>query len=330
MAWVAPVTAVLLAACASLLGIEPMERGSGGGAASAGAGAGAGGTGTGGVGGHGGSIAGAGGVGGGAGSGGSGACAAGGQSPWMQQVTPTGDQLMAIHFIDPNTGWAVGDDCTIIYTTDGGCSWIPQDGGPYCPGDILNDVFFIDGSNGWVVGQSGRMMATFNGGLSWQSPTTYFMADKSLQQIHFVDAQTGWCLELHGVYRTNNGGVTWFPQLELAPTDPYLNDLFFITSQYIWLVGAEETMRYSTDGGHTWIIVDIASGPVFDELSAIHFVNENTGWVVGSGAFVSSTINGGYFPTDWESHSLGVTQDTLRDVFSSPPIPVGSLVTTAP
>jgi len=35
-------------------------------------------------------------------------------------------RLSSIYFIDSNTGWAVGDDETIIKTTNGGNDWMYQ------------------------------------------------------------------------------------------------------------------------------------------------------------------------------------------------------------
>ena len=41
-----------------------------------------------------------------------------------------GDALqLAVVFLDATTGWAAGEDGTILHTTDGGLTWSPQDAG---------------------------------------------------------------------------------------------------------------------------------------------------------------------------------------------------------
>ena len=56
-----------------------------------------------------------------------------------------------ISFVNPNTGWVVGEYGDVFHTTDGGNSWITQSTGS---NDYLLGVFFINESNGWILGDS--------------------------------------------------------------------------------------------------------------------------------------------------------------------------------
>ena len=50
-----------------------------------------------------------------------------GDGGWeWQKPTPSGQWLLEAFFVDDKTGWVVGDDCTILRTTDGGKNWAPQ------------------------------------------------------------------------------------------------------------------------------------------------------------------------------------------------------------
>lgn len=78
--------------------------------------------------------------------------------PWLADVA----------FVDPATGWAVGEGGAVLHTADGGESWaevsVPttQD---------LTAVWFTDASNGWIVGDGEALLQTTDGGLTWATTT---------------------------------------------------------------------------------------------------------------------------------------------------------------
>ena len=51
--------------------------------------------------------------------------------------------------MDDNKGWAVGDDGTILKTTNSGTNWIDHSIPTL---NSLSDVFFINQNIGWIVG----------------------------------------------------------------------------------------------------------------------------------------------------------------------------------
>ncbi|MGH7726303.1 MAG: WD40/YVTN/BNR-like repeat-containing protein [Candidatus Eiseniibacteriota bacterium] len=65
-------------------------------------------------------------------------------------------------FADADTGTVVGFAGTILRTTDGGQTWVPQESGTV---HDLFDVFFTDTSTGTVVGESGTVLRTVTGGV---------------------------------------------------------------------------------------------------------------------------------------------------------------------
>ena len=59
-----------------------------------------------------------------------------------------------IFFADRNRGWAVGEGGAILYTPDGGDSWLDVS----VPGAALLDVLFISPTDGWAAGLSGAVL----------------------------------------------------------------------------------------------------------------------------------------------------------------------------
>jgi photosystem II stability/assembly factor-like uncharacterized protein len=129
--------------------------------------------------------------------------------------------LRAIHFVDAELGWAVGDAGVIWHTIDGGQNWERQSSGVRAS---LRSVYFHDPFNGWVVGRedvpggtssTGVLLYTMDGGVKWQR--VLMGALPGLHAIHFVDAKTGYLLgeggDVYptGVFRTNDSGFTWKP-----------------------------------------------------------------------------------------------------------------------
>lgn len=57
------------------------------------------------------------------------AVVASGQGWEWQNPLPQGHDLRAVRFLDGANGWAVGDEGTILHTTDGGSTWEVQSSG---------------------------------------------------------------------------------------------------------------------------------------------------------------------------------------------------------
>src|SRR5246500_1982267 len=68
---------------------------------------------------------------------------------WVGQVSGTTNDLKGVYFIDASRGCAVGNNGTILKTTNNGNTWIAQTSGITT---ALNSVCFTDTSNGYVVG----------------------------------------------------------------------------------------------------------------------------------------------------------------------------------
>lgn len=82
---------------------------------------------------------------------------------WTQKLGgDTIPYLNDIVFINSYLGWVVGDNGTILHTSDGGQSWIYQESGT---SDNLQSVYFVDQNYGWICGDNYIILHTDNGGI---------------------------------------------------------------------------------------------------------------------------------------------------------------------
>lgn len=88
-----------------------------------------------------------------------------GQS-WEQVDVPVRAALTAVHFPDPQHGWAVGHDAAIVATADGGKTWALQYFQPELEKPLL-DVLFLDASRGFALGAYGLLLQTADAGKTW-------------------------------------------------------------------------------------------------------------------------------------------------------------------
>ena len=222
-------------------------------------------------------------------------------SGWILQTSGITQTLFSVHFVDANTGWAVGNVGTILRTQDGGATWMSQTSGTT---RTIYSVHFVDANSGWAVGQSGTIIHTQNGGVTWTTQTS--STTIRLYSVHFENANTGWAVGDGGtILRTQDGGATWTTQTS-STTNP-LWSVHFENVNTGWAVGDGGTIQRTQNGGSTWTIQ--TSGTT-QTLRSVHFMDANTGWAVGNGGTILCTQDGG---ATWTIQTSGTTQ-ILRSV----------------
>ena len=83
---------------------------------------------------------------------------------------------------------------TILRTTNGGLTWISQNGAT----NWLRGVSFTDANTGTVVGEDGTILRTTDGGSTWislSSGTTFTLFD-----VCFTDVNTGTAVGDYSIY----------------------------------------------------------------------------------------------------------------------------------
>jgi photosystem II stability/assembly factor-like uncharacterized protein len=208
------------------------------------------------------------------------------------------------HFVNASVGFGVGWFGLVIKTTDGGATWskVNYKGSPIVGADAhLYAVAFADANTGWVGGASGKLYKTTNGGTDWTEQTSN--TAQTILEIAFINTTTGYFItaENQGIYGTTNGGSTWTKiNSSKMPTVTYLQSITFVNAtfgfaagrRYDSSLGANRACIIKTyDGGLTWVEQKTTSS--LSTLARIRMVDNNHGWVVGSGGDIHRTGVGG-------------------------------------
>jgi hypothetical protein len=116
--------------------------------------------------------------------------------------------LRAVSFSDSQTGTVVGELGTILHTTDGGATWVPQTSGVT---DTLLAVTFTDANNGTAVGQLGVILRTSDGGNTWVRQESG--TNQDLYNVAFTSTDVGTAVGGFGaILHTSSGATTICPQ----------------------------------------------------------------------------------------------------------------------
>lgn len=121
-----------------------------------------------------------------------------GGNTWSEVTVNTTYEFNSVFFINPDTGWLVGQDLALphvagIYmTTDAGDTWTLQTFGT---DETLSDVHFTDDLHGWAVGGKNDVaviLHTDDGGNTWNYQDA--TVDSYLAAVHFAGDGAGWAV----------------------------------------------------------------------------------------------------------------------------------------
>lgn len=246
---------------------------------------------------------------------------------WTAQSSGTNDWLNDVHFVDSLTGWAVGDNGTIVATIDGGETWTTQTSGTT---ERLRSVFFLSDTLGWVAGgqsaSSVTLLTTEDGGASW-APIAHDIPNEEshLKGVQFYDADHGFTITTpHNIYYTSNGGINWEKGTFTSDISQVLvNDLYVISDTSAFTAG-----RYRNSSGlqrpgvfdnilHSageWLPQGYGEFTTGDELMAIHFTENLKGFVGGrNGKIYTMEADGNIFPSYW-AFNFDTDNGTIRSI----------------
>ncbi len=240
---------------------------------------------------------------------------------YIHNPIPQNKQLNSVCFADANTGFAVGDDGTILKTTNGGKEWTNQTS--EIPFYWLSSVCVTDTNTAYAIGgymlgfmQYGIILKTTNGGTDWtyQTSGTFY---HWLSSVYFTDKNTGYAVGSFGIMlKTTDGGKTWDNQY--SGTNLPLNSVYFVNANIGYAVGGiadginnQQIIINTTDGGSTWSTQYSSTTYM---LNAVCFTDKNNGYAVGGYyhyndslyvlGFILKTTNGG---NTWDTILCGTT-----------------------
>ena len=230
---------------------------------------------------------------------------------WSVLDSRTSAALSAVDFpLDATTGYVVGQNGTILKTTDAGTSWKKQRAGTR---EHLHDVAFVNDAVGYVVGTNGTLLKTLDGGKKWSALNAG--TTQHLQTVTFpVGADTGYIGGANQtLLKTTDGGQTWVAQ---TIAEGWVRDLAFpqdTTTGYASTVyGTVGHIYKTTDGGQTWTRVFVLYDAFLDSMSFP--VDDQVGYVANHDTYTQHGI--------WHTTDGGTTWDLVTTGLTSVPVAV--------
>ncbi len=231
------------------------------------------------------------------------------EDSWRGDIT-SNDLLSVTSSNDGETGWAVGENGTILKTDNGGASWMPRDAGFDIDIGFLTSVTFAaDDTTGWAVGWNNTVVRSTDGGDTWtqfprRSPNTESVTSS-------VDGATAWAVgPSAGIVKITDGGQTW-ERLDSGTTAWLEWVTFSADGATGWVVGRRGTILKTADGGQTW---ERRSTDTAADLRSVAFTrNGTTGLAVGSNGTILRTTDG----DTWTPSNAGLPSELESASFTS-------------
>lgn len=242
---------------------------------------------------------------------------------------------LGIHFVNPDTGWAVGAEGAIIYSVNGGDNWSTVNSPT---SDVLLNVHSFNGRIVVASGYNGTIVRSTDGGLSWQLINSGVIGN--LWEIKMINDTIGWvCGTGPSLLKTTNGGETWnLVNTGYSGFNYWAFD--YLNENVLYVAGSGGNILKTINGGNSWQLVQTGYSEslyrivVFDilrivtggqnakvfytldggtswnyslttiEIDAMAFANDSVGYIAGysSNSFIYKTTNGGiswYPQTAW-------------------------------
>ncbi|HTK80804.1 MAG TPA: CotH kinase family protein [Bacteroidota bacterium] len=258
---------------------------------------------------------------------------------WFRQSNNYWQRWYDIKFADAVNGFAVGDQGTLLRTTDAGLTWsadsigiglpfrsiaIPALNNLFAAGEHgalyrsidtgktwsridlgtfrgLRGVTFLNSQKGWVFGEGGTLFETNNGGDSWSggSPDT---AGTIIGIAAFSANSLTIFFEDGHATQTSNGGATWSPFSPILNV-PKLRKVEVFGANDIYAIGDSGAVIHNVSSS-AWVNLRV---PTASGLSGIHILSQSSLYVCGeNGDIYYSNDNGStwYKQYSADSHDL--------------------------
>lgn len=230
----------------------------------------------------------------------------------QQSKLSGGVNLLALHFVNPDTGLAVGAGGRIFRTFNGRSSISdgPGSGGltitEMTSGTTrtLRAVRFLNSSTAVAVGDSGTIRRTTNTGTSWTASTSGTSAN--LHDVRFVNANVGFAAGTGGtVLKTVDGGLNWSSLT--TGTSKNLRTIQPVSADTIYAAGSGGFLLKTVNGGSTWYRQETPDTTT--QLNSMFAFSRDYIWAVGSGGKILKAVNQG------ENWTGGGVKRALKGVY---------------
>lgn len=226
--------------------------------------------------------------------------------------TPSGNQLNAVKYLDPNTAIAVGNYGTILLSNNGGQDW--KQITSHTNAKLLS-ISAIDKDTIYVSGQDLSVLKTTDGGNKWITLREGSYGSRNTSKVLFVNSTLGFLLGdgLEEFFKTTDSGKTW---TKLQPDLNFqgVTSLYFTSADTGYAsVGNGHTgsALKTTDGGVTWATITL---PLNWGFNAVVFTDKQTGYMVGNLGNILKTENAGENWTFQNEFPSNLTNSNLASV----------------
>lgn len=230
---------------------------------------------------------------------------------WTAQNSTTSEWLNDLHFVDNLTGWAIGNNGTIVATVDGGETWTTQASGT---DRKLRSVYFLDQDTGWVAGGESPLIVlyTVNGGTDWETLATVIENAAFLEEIQFASSTFGFGIAGSNIYSTEDGGTTWERGVYNSSIKSVgsLHDIHILSDSSALACGKYTRTNNNARPGvfdnlinsaGEWTPQGADEFDTDDRLRAIYVTESGKGFAGGEkGKLYSMVASGNTFPGIWE------------------------------
>jgi photosystem II stability/assembly factor-like uncharacterized protein len=222
-----------------------------------------------------------------------------GGTTFTTQSTPF--TTKAVQMINADIGYAVGFSPDVLKTTNGGTDWSSMG---TSSSDGLYDISFplnTDPNN--PVGYTGGNMSLYRVDTNVSN-----LGPPYAGTYKKVSAPSGNCLWI--CLKTTILKYTDDAYTEPETPSGVFNDIHFVTNEEGWVVGENDFIMHTSDGGASWNVQDVPFAG--SDFNCVFFLDLNEGWVVGRNGKILHTTNGG---EEWIIEASGLTNSTLTGVY---------------
>lgn len=212
---------------------------------------------------------------------------------WVKIASQTTETLRAVQFIE-ETGFAVGDNGTILKSVDFGDSWTKITS----PASVnLNAVQVFSKTNIFIAGEDDHVLVSTDGNSFTISKT----GEKSgWKDVHFIHPDTG-VVGGHPTRMcyTTNGGKTWITPAEWPASKSGIDAIHFYTNKIGYAIGGFRLLE-TLDGGRIWTDRGTSNNQSdFENFGDLHYMATNRVFMTKSDGLYFSTNS-----LDWTNKLL--------------------------
>lgn len=218
-------------------------------------------------------------------------------NPWKEVDLPVETTVLDLAFTgDPNHGWIVGDNVTLLETKDGGDSWSQRELNLDEIRYRLTSVSF-DGDEGWIVGQPSLMLHTDDGGATWSEVYLSAQLPGSPLMITALGPNAAELVTDQGaIYRTDDGGSNWKGLVQYG-ADTIINLARSEDGRYLAVAERGSFFSTYTPGDVAWVPHNRTSSR---RLQNMGFGSDGRFWILGRGGGIQFSESNDY--EDWAEY----------------------------